>query len=201
MVKTKSKSIPDRSSTGETRAASGVGVPGHPATNGLQDTGSVAERAGQRTAELLDSQPPRSSRKKWATRENKDVMESYYASNPSQRGYRKRMHQIWLAIYPHSDISEQRLADQRSVIVKNKLLTDVELEEIQRSVCSSQSTTTVHDTSTVVEDLSDAAATAHGTPPPQAVHSPQSTAAIHKKIIEMQHCIPQRISIACQQTS
>ena len=132
MVKTKSKSIPDRSSTGETRAASGVGVPGHPATNGLQDTGSVAERAGQRTAELLDSQPPRSSRKKWATRENKDVMESYYASNPSQRGYRKRMHQIWLAIYPHSDISEQRLADQRSVIVKNKLLTDVELEEIQR---------------------------------------------------------------------
>ena len=118
MVKTKSKSIPDRSSTGETRAASGVGVPGHPATNGLQDTGSVAERAGQRTAELLDSQPPRETRKKWPPGENRDVMRCYYASNPSKRGYRKRMHQLWLAAYPNSGITEQRLADQRSVIVK-----------------------------------------------------------------------------------
>ena len=31
----------------------------------------------------------------------------------------------------------------------------------------------------MVEDLTNPAATAHGTPPPQAVHSPQSTAAIH----------------------
>ena len=199
MVKTKSKSIPDRSSTGETRAASGVGVPGHPATNGLQDTGSVAERAGQRTAELLDSQPPRSSRKKWATRENKDVMQSYYASNPSQRGYRKRMHQIWLAIYPHSDISEQRLADQRSVIVKNSKRSGG-----QCAVHSQPPQFTIHQLwwKTLQTQLQQRMARHRHKL--SIVHSRPQQSTMHqllRKIIEMQHCIPQRISIACQQIS
>ncbi len=201
MVKTRGKSTPDRPSPGQIRSASDVGVPGQPALNGLQDTGSAAERAGQRTAELLDSQPPRQSRKKWSTGENRDVMRCYYASNPSERGYRKRMHQLWLAAYPNSGISEQRLADQRSVSAKNKLLSDVELEEIQRSVHSPQSTAAVHDTSTAVEDLTDAAASAHATPQSHSLMSTHSqTTTAHETpphTIDTDHAASATLESSC----
>jgi hypothetical protein len=65
--------------------------------------------------------------------DNRDVMKCYYAAIPSKRGYRKRMHELWLAKYPGSMVTEQRLADQCNVILKRNLLTPVELEELQRA--------------------------------------------------------------------
>ena len=58
----------------------------------------------------------------------------YFKADPSQRGYRKRMHNIWLSKHPDSTVSEQRFADQSNVIIRRNLLSSVELEEIQRGL-------------------------------------------------------------------
>ena len=42
------------------------------------------------------------------------------------------MYKLWLAKYPNTNVNEQRLADQRQVIINKNLLTQVELEELQR---------------------------------------------------------------------
>ena len=99
--------------------------------NGLQDPGSSAEQPGQRTAELLEKQP---YRKKWTTSENKDIMRCFYAAEPSKHGFQKRMYELWLAKYPDTMVDEQRLANQRRVIINPNLLTQMELEELQRNI-------------------------------------------------------------------
>ncbi|KAJ8048125.1 hypothetical protein HOLleu_00301 [Holothuria leucospilota] len=74
-------------------------------------------------------------RKKWTQDENKEVMRCYFLSDPNQRGYRKRMHEIWQKRNPSTPVTEQRLADQRNVINRAGILTTVEVESIQREVC------------------------------------------------------------------
>ena len=75
----------------------------------------------------------------------------YFEADPSQRGYRKRMHNIWLSKHPDSTISKQRLADQSNVIMRRNLLTSVEIEEIQRGLstqaCHTESSTPEQPTS------------------------------------------------------
>ena len=51
--------------------------------------------------------------------------------SPSEHGFTKRMHELWFIKFPHSVITEQRLADQRRVIIRSKLLTILELEELK----------------------------------------------------------------------
>ena len=74
----------------------------------------------------------------------------YFEADWLQRGYRKRMHNIWLSKHPDSTISEQRLADQSNVMRRN-LLTSVEIEEIQRGLstqaCHTESSTPEQPTS------------------------------------------------------
>ena len=84
-------------------------------------------------------------KKKWTVTENKEVMMCYFEADPSQRCYRKRMHNIWLSKHPDSTISEQRLADQSNVIMR----TSVEIEEIQRGL--SMSTQACHTESSIAE--------------------------------------------------
>ncbi|KAJ7332672.1 hypothetical protein JRQ81_014852, partial [Phrynocephalus forsythii] len=60
-------------------------------------------------------------------------MKCYYRAEPEKRGYQKWMHQLWKQEYPNSKITELRLADQRRHIIRNKVFSKVELEEIQRS--------------------------------------------------------------------
>ena len=104
--------------------------------NGLQDSGSAAEQPGLQTAELLEEHQDERQRKKWLPDDNKAVMECYLKADPSKRGYRQRMYQIWMEKFPQSMVTEQRLADQRNVITRRKFLTAVEIEEIQRSITS-----------------------------------------------------------------
>ena len=73
------------------------------------------------------------ARKKWTKEVNKLVMKCFYKSDPSKRGYRWRMMNIWREIRVFN-IGEQRLADKGRVIRTNELLSKVELEEIQREV-------------------------------------------------------------------
>ena len=60
-------------------------------------------------------------------------MECYYCSEPRRIGYRKRMHSIWT----NKDIllvTEQRLTDQKNLIIKKQWLSDLELEDIKQSI-------------------------------------------------------------------
>ena len=75
----------------------------------------------------------RSMRRKWPQEENRVVRECYYRSEPGVRGYRKIMHDLWMA----KDlfvVTEQRIVAQANQIRKKKWLSDLELEEIQRNV-------------------------------------------------------------------
>ena len=72
------------------------------------------------------------ARMKWNKEVNKIVMRCFYMSDPTKRGYRKRMLSIWneLGVF---EVSEQRLADQTRAIRTNGWLSEIELEEIQRN--------------------------------------------------------------------
>ena len=61
-------------------------------------------------------------------------MRCFYAAESSKRGFQKRMYKLWLAKYPDTMVDEQRLANQRRVIINHNLLTQVELEELQRNI-------------------------------------------------------------------
>ena len=83
--------IPDQSSPGSTRTATGVKAAGHLSKSGIQNPDFTAEQPGQRNVKLLEEQ---TQKKKWTVTENKEVMMCYFKADPSQRGYRKRMHNI-----------------------------------------------------------------------------------------------------------
>ncbi|KAJ7341139.1 hypothetical protein JRQ81_004915 [Phrynocephalus forsythii] len=126
------KPIPARSSPGLTRTTMGVDEPGHPSINGLQVTGPIAEQPGHGPVELLEAEPSQKWQK-YTLPENRTIMKCYYRAEPEKRGYQKRMHQLWKQEYPNSSITELRLPDQRRNIIRNKVFSKVELEEIQRS--------------------------------------------------------------------
>ena len=73
-------------------------------------------------------------RRKWTQEENRIVMECFYQSNPDSYGYRKRMHNIWTEknMFP---VTEQRLQDQKSNIIKKGWFSKLELEEIKKPYC------------------------------------------------------------------
>ena len=77
------------------------------------------------------------ARTTWTKEINKIVMECYFKSEPTKRGYRKRMLQFWgeLGVF---EVKEQRLADQARAIKTNRWLTDIEIEEIKRIVSAGQ---------------------------------------------------------------
>ena len=59
----------------------------------------------------------RSKRKTWTGEDNHLALHCYFRSNPSQRGYRKRMTEIWQERASFQTTS-QRLADQVRTIIK-----------------------------------------------------------------------------------
>ena len=73
----------------------------------------------------------RPKRRTWTREENKLVLECYFWSNPSQRGYRKRMFEIWQECSTFQTTS-QRLADQVRTITKKGWFSDHELLEIHK---------------------------------------------------------------------
>ena len=75
----------------------------------------------------------RNTRARWTKEVNKTVMRCFYQSDPTKRGYRKRMMTIWREIGLF-DVTEQRLADQTRAIRTNGWLSVVELEEIEREI-------------------------------------------------------------------
>ena len=77
--------------------------------------------------------PVISKQKKWSSQENKIVMECYPLSGPKFRGYRKRMLSLWLNKGMFW-VSEQRLDDQANAILRNRWMTELEIEELERNL-------------------------------------------------------------------
>ena len=73
----------------------------------------------------------RPKRRTWTREENKLELECYFRCNPSQRGYRKRMFEIWPERSTFQTTS-QRLADQVRTITKKGWFSDLVLLEIHQ---------------------------------------------------------------------
>ena len=85
-------------------------------TGRQHDTGQNAGSANQRA--------------KYSRQDNIKIMECYYISEPSKRGYMKRMGQLWRD-RGGMNVTDQRLTDQARAIIKKGWLTNVELLQIE----------------------------------------------------------------------
>ena len=81
--------------------------------------------------DITNNNEQRTKRRTWTREENQLVVECYFRSNPSQRGYRKRMIEIWQVCSTFQTTS-QRLEDQVRTITKKGWFSDIELLEIHK---------------------------------------------------------------------
>ena len=95
---------------------------------------------GTRGQQRVPGRQQATARKTWNKEVNKRIMRCYIESNPSARGYRKRMLAIWKEIGVF-EVTEQRLADQVRAIKVNGWLSEVEIEEIRRNIKDKQNDT------------------------------------------------------------
>ena len=91
----------------------------------------------------------RPTRKTWTSEDNQLAQQCYFRNNPSLRGYRKRMIEIWQECAKFQTTS-QRLADQVRMIIKKGWFSDLELLEIHQKTLK-QNYNTVPDTSSGVK--------------------------------------------------
>ena len=108
--------------------------------NGVNEIGTNSEGLSPGRCTMVQQHGPgrhpataRRTRRKWSHEENRVVMECFYQSNPKKFGYRKRIHNLWIE-QGMSLITEQKLVDQKSQIIKRKWLSEVELEAIRKSI-------------------------------------------------------------------
>ena len=106
--------------------------------NNVNGTGSsngesVTFGSGSGGQQPVFRDPQVTARLKWSKEVNKIVMRCFYSSEPTKRGYRKRMLNVWKGIGVF-ELTEQRLADQARAVRTNGWLFEIELEEIQRNL-------------------------------------------------------------------
>ncbi|XP_074000237.1 uncharacterized protein [Rhodnius prolixus] len=73
-------------------------------------------------------------RMKWSIELNKFIMLTYYTVTNLETqkvGYRQELHRLFRVRFPEIEVSEQRIADQRHVIVTNNLLPPEILQELR----------------------------------------------------------------------
>ena len=99
--------------------------------------------------DLRNHNEQRPKRRTWTREENPLALECYFRSNPSQKGYRKRMIEIWQERSTFQTTS-QRLADQVWTIIKKGWFSDLELLEIHQKPLK-QIYKKVPDTSNIVK--------------------------------------------------
>ncbi len=129
--------IPARSSPGVTRTAQPARELGQAVTSGRPEPAEnvVSTRHSQPVGLLVDNpfESSSSNRKRWSKDENKALMRCYYKAATAGRGYMRRLAEEWQLVYPHSNMSAHSLAVRKRAILSQNLLTQLELEEIQRS--------------------------------------------------------------------
>lgn len=77
------------------------------------------------------------ARMKWDRDTNIFIMRTYFTVTKLETElttYRHLLHREFIQQYPNCQVSEQRLSDQRRVIVRNKLLSDEIIQKIKDEV-------------------------------------------------------------------
>ena len=87
----------------------------------------------------------RLKRKTWTREDNQHILHCYFKSNPTQRGYRERMMEIWqeLSIF---QTTSQRLADQVRTIMMKGWFSELEIVEIHQKINDQERRNTLPDT-------------------------------------------------------
>ena len=88
----------------------------------------------------------RRKHKTWTREDNQLALSCYFRSNPTQRGYRKRMIEIWQECASIQTTS-QRLVDHIWTIIKKGWFSDIEILEILMKIYNEQDNNTVPHTS------------------------------------------------------
>ena len=86
--------------------------------------------------------------KTWTREDNQLSLHCYFKSNPTQRGYRKRIWGIWQECTSFQKIS-QRLADQVRTIIKKGWFSDLERLEIHQKINNEQHSNTISGTPSI----------------------------------------------------
>ena len=76
------------------------------------------------------------------------ALHCHFRSNPTQRGYRKRMIEIWPECARFQTTS-QTLADQVRTIIKKGWFSDLEIPEIYQKINNEQDSNTISDTPSI----------------------------------------------------
>ena len=92
----------------------------------------------------------RPQRKAWTREDNQLELHCYFRSNPTQRGYWKRMIEIRQE-YINFQTTSKRLANQVRSIIKKGWFSGLEIIEIQQKINDQQAYNTLHDTSNIEE--------------------------------------------------
>ena len=87
----------------------------------------------------------RPKRKTWTREDNQLALHCYFKSNPTQRGYRKRMREIWQE-FSNFQTTSQRLADQVRTIMKKGWFSELEIIEIHQKINDQERRNTLPDT-------------------------------------------------------
>jgi len=83
-------------------------------------------------------------RRKWQHDDNKELISCWLLSNPDQRGFRKRLLNVWNQRNPDRPASEQLLAGQVRAVLQRKEFSDLEIEEMRQVLGKSN---VIHDQS------------------------------------------------------
>ena len=87
-------------------------------------------------------------RKAWTREDNQLALHCYFRSNPTQKGYRKKVIDIWQELSNFQKTS-QRLADQVRTIMKKFWFSDLEIIGIHQKINDQCSNNTLHGTSNI----------------------------------------------------
>ena len=90
----------------------------------------------------------RPKRKTWTREDNQLALHCYFKSNSTQRGYRKRMMEIWQEL-SNFQMTSQRLADQVRTIMKKGWFSELEITEIHQKMNDQERRNTLPDTSNI----------------------------------------------------
>ncbi|CAH2016975.1 unnamed protein product [Acanthoscelides obtectus] len=110
-----------------------------PQQSGSQTTTSAtaAESAAQESQPVLTQAGLPRRRIKWTVSMNESIMRIFYKVTNLGRetiGYRPRLHTAFCSEYPEIKVSQQRVADQYRVIIKNNLIPQPRLNAIKQEV-------------------------------------------------------------------
>ncbi len=97
---------------------------GRPSSENQSTDPMTSSGLTQRITPAVPTTGSRGIRKKWTKEINIDVMRAYFiATEANKIGYLQKMHEVWKTIRPDlSNITQQRLGDQKRVIHRNNLL-------------------------------------------------------------------------------